>query len=93
LEQVLTRLESEYRSAGNEKLFNCLKEFLSDEPSRRSQAEVAAELGITENAVKQAFHRMRQRYRQLLRDQIAQTVAVLGDVEDELRHFISVLQT
>jgi RNA polymerase sigma factor (sigma-70 family) len=93
LEQVLTRLESEYRSAGNEKLFDCLKEFLSDEPGRPSQAEVAAELGMTENAVKQAFHRMRQRYRQLLRDQIAQTVAVLGDVEDELRHFISVLQT
>jgi len=93
LEQVLTRLESKYRSAGNEKLFDCLKEFLSDEPGRRSQAEVAAELGITENAVKQAFHRLRQRYRQLLRDEIAQTVAVLGDVEDELRHFISVLQT
>ena len=93
LEQVLTRLESEYRYAGNEKLFDCLKEFLSDEPGRRSQAEVAAELAITENAVKQAFHRLRQRYRQLLRDEIAQTVAVLGDVEDELRHFISVLQT
>ena len=41
LEQVLTRLESEYRSAGNAKLFDCLKEFLSDEPGRRSQAEVA----------------------------------------------------
>jgi RNA polymerase sigma-70 factor (ECF subfamily) len=92
LEQVLTRLESEYRAAGNEKLFDCLREFLSDEPSRRSQAEVATELGMTENAVKQAFHRLRQRYRQLLRDEIAQTVAVPGDVEDELRHFISVLQ-
>lgn len=92
LEQVLTRLESEYRSAGNAKLFDCLKESLSDEPGRRSQAEVAAELGMTEDAVKQAFHRMRQRYRQLLHDEIAQTVAVPGDVEDELRHFISVLQ-
>jgi len=92
LEQVLTRLESEYRSAGNAKLFDCLKEFLSDEPGRRSQAEVAAELGTTENAVKQAFHRLRQRYRELLRDEIAQTVAVPGDVENELRHFISVLQ-
>src|SRR6266508_873062 len=91
LEQVLTRLESEYRSAGNSKLFDCLKEFLSDEPGR-SQAEVAAELGMTENALKQAFHRLRQRYRKLLRDEIAQTVAVPGDVEDELRHFISVLQ-
>ena len=91
LEQVLTRLESEYQSTGNAKLFDCLNEFLSDEPRRRSQAEVAAELGMTENAVKQAFHRLRQRYRQLLRDEIAQTVAVPGDVEDELRHFISVL--
>jgi RNA polymerase sigma-70 factor (ECF subfamily) len=92
LEQVLTRLEREYQSAGNGKLFDRLKEFFSDEPGRRSQADVAAELGMTENALKQAFHRLRQRYRQLLRDEIAQTVAVPGDVEDELRHFISVLQ-
>jgi RNA polymerase sigma factor (sigma-70 family) len=92
LEQVLTRLEGEYRSAGNAKLFDCLQEFLSDEPGRRSQADVATELGMTENAVKQAFHRLRQRYRQLLRDEIAQTVAVAGDVEDEVRHFISALQ-
>ena len=92
LEQVLARLENQYRAAGDAELFDYLKEFLSDEPGRRSQAEVATELGMTENAVKQAFHRLRQRYRQLLRDEIAQTVAVLGDVEDELRHFISVLQ-
>jgi len=93
LEQVLTQLQTEYRTGGNAKLFDCLKEFLSDEPGHRSQAEVAAELGMSENAVKQAFHRLRQRYRQLLRDEIAQTVAVPGDVEDELRHFISVLQS
>jgi len=93
LEQVLARLESEYKRAGNGDLFECLKEFLSDEPERRSQAEIALQLGMTENAVKQAFHRLRRRYRELLRDEIAQTVAVPGDVEDELRHFISVLQT
>ena len=93
LEQVLIRLENEYRSAGNAKLFDYLKEFLSDEPGRRSQAEIAAELGMSENAVKQAFHRLRQRYRELLRDEIAQMVAVPGDVEEELRHFISVLQS
>jgi len=92
LEQVLTRLEREYQSAGNAKLFDCLKEFLSGEPGQRPQAEAAAELGMTENALKQALHRLRQRYRQLLRDEIAQTVAAPGDVEDELRHFISVLQ-
>jgi RNA polymerase sigma factor (sigma-70 family) len=93
LEQVLARLESEYQSAGNATLFDHLKELLSDEPGRRSQAAIAIELGMAENAVKQTFHRFRQRYRQLLRDEIAQTVAVPGDVEDELRHFISVLQT
>jgi RNA polymerase sigma factor (sigma-70 family) len=93
LEQVLARLESEYRSTGNTELFDCLKEFLSDEPGRRSQAEVANELGMSENAVKQAFHRLRQRYRLLLREEIAHTVALPGDVEDELRHFIAVLQS
>jgi RNA polymerase sigma-70 factor (ECF subfamily) len=92
LDQVLARLENEYSAAGNAKLFDCLKQFLSDEPDRRSQAEVATDLGMTENAVKQAFHRLRLRYRQLLHDEIAQTVALPGDVEDELRHFISVLQ-
>ncbi len=90
---MLGRLEGEYRTAGNASLFEQLKELLADEPGHPSQAEIARGLGMTENAVKQAFHRLRQRYRLLLRDEIAQTVAVPGDVEDELRHFISVLQT
>ena len=57
-------------------LFDRLKQVLTDEPDRPSQAEIAQELGMTENAVKQAFHRLRQRYRELLREEIAQTVAV-----------------
>lgn len=93
LEQVLARLEEEYRVAGNDVLFAQLKELLADEPGRRSQADIANCLGMTENAVKQAFHRLRKRYRELLREEIAHTVAVPGDVEDELRHFIAVLQT
>ena len=92
LEQVLARLEEEYRIAGSGALFGRLKQLLTDEPDRLSQAEVGRQLGMTENAVKQALHRLRQRYRLLLRDEIAQTVAEAGDVEDELRHFISVLQ-
>jgi hypothetical protein len=43
--------------------------------------------------VRQAFYRLRQRYRSLLREEIAHTVAVPGDVDDELRHFITVLQS
>jgi RNA polymerase sigma factor (sigma-70 family) len=93
LEQVLGRLESEYREAGNVVLFDRLKEFLVGEPGLRTQAEIATELGMTENAVKQAFHRFRQRYRLLLREEIAHTVAQAGDVEGELRHLVSVLRT
>jgi RNA polymerase sigma factor (sigma-70 family) len=92
LEQVLTRLESEYRAAKNAALFDRLKEFLVGERGRRTQAEIAAELGMTENAVKQAFHRFRQHYRVLLREEIAHTVAQPGDVEGELRHLVSVLR-
>lgn len=93
LEQVLTRLGEEYRAAGNAPLFDRLKELFVEEPGQPSQAEIAGELGMTANAVKQAFHRLRQRYRVLLREEIAHTVAVPGDVEDELRHLIAVLQT
>jgi RNA polymerase sigma-70 factor (ECF subfamily) len=93
LEQVLTRLRAEYEAAGNVPLFDRLKELLPGEPGQPSQARIANELGMTENALKQAFHRLRHRYRQLLHEEIAHTVAVPDDVEDELRHFISVLQT
>jgi len=93
LEQVLTRLGEEYRAAGNAPLFDRLKELFVEEPGQPSQAAIAGELGMTQNAVKQAFHRLRQRYRVLLREEIAHTVAVPGDVEDELRHLIAVLQT
>jgi RNA polymerase sigma factor (sigma-70 family) len=92
LEQVLGRLESEYEAAGNTALFDQLKEFLVGEQDRPLQAEIGAELGMTENAVKQAFYRFRQRYRVLLREEIAHTVIAPGDVEDELRHLVSVLR-
>jgi RNA polymerase sigma-70 factor (ECF subfamily) len=92
LDQVLTRLGDEYRAAGNVVLFERLKALLTDEPDRPSQAQIADELAMTENAVKQAFHRMRERYRQLLREEIAHTVMVPGDIEDELRHLIAVLR-
>jgi RNA polymerase sigma factor (sigma-70 family) len=92
LGQVLGRLQAEYQAAGNAILFDRLKEFLVGERSRPTQAEIATELSMTENAVKQAFHRLRQRYRVLLHEEIAHTVAQPGDVEDELRHMISVLR-
>ena len=92
LERALGRLEEEYRVAGDAPLFEKLKQMLTNEPGRSSQAEIAQGMSMSENAVKQAFYRLRQRYRLLVREEIAHTVAVPGDVEDELRHFIAILQ-
>ena len=92
LEQVMARLQEEYRSAGNVRFFDQMKKMLMDEPDRPSQAQVATEFDMTENAVKQAFYRFRQRYQTLLREEIAHTVAMPGDIEDELRHLISVVR-
>jgi len=92
LDQVLGRLESEYRAAGNAVLFDRLKEFLVGERGGPTQAQIATDLGMTANAVKQSFHRLRQRYRVLLREEIAHTVAQPSDIEDELRHLVSILR-
>jgi len=92
LENVLSRLKDEYQTAGNAALFDLLKQLLPDEPGSPSQADIAAQLGMTENAIRQAFYRFRQRYQSLLREEIAHTVATPGDIEDELRHLIAVLE-
>lgn len=92
LERVLSQLKDEYLAADNSALFDSLKELLPDEPGSPSQAEIAGRLGMTENAVRQAFYRFRQRYQSLLREEIANTVATRGDIEDELRHLIVVLE-
>jgi RNA polymerase sigma factor (sigma-70 family) len=92
LGQVLDRLEVEYRAADKGILFDRLKDSLVGDAHGPLRAEITAELDMTENAVKQAFHRFRRRYRLLLREQIALTVAQPGEIEDELRHFASVLR-
>jgi RNA polymerase sigma factor (sigma-70 family) len=92
LDQVLALLGDEYRTAGNFQLFDRLQKSLTDEPDRPSPADTARELGMTENALRQASYRLRQRYRQLLHKEIAHTVMVPGDIEDELRHLIAVLR-
>jgi DNA-directed RNA polymerase specialized sigma24 family protein len=92
LERVLGLLKNEYAAAGNAALFDALKQLLPDEPGSPTQADIAGQLGMTANAVRQAFHRFRQRYQSLLREEIAHTVATPGDVEDELRHLIAVVR-
>ena len=88
----MARLRDEYRSGGNLRFFDQMKKMLMDEPDRPSQAAIASEFDMTENAVKQAFHRFHQRYQTLLREEISHTVAIPGDIEDELRHLIRVVR-
>jgi len=93
IEQVLKRLKEEYRATGNALLFDSLKQLLPDEPEAPSRAEIAAKLGMTDNALRQAFHRFRHRYQTLLREEISHTVSDPSEFEDELRHLIAVLRS
>jgi RNA polymerase sigma-70 factor (ECF subfamily) len=90
-DQVLARLEQEFRDLGKAKLFEGLKASLLADDSALSHAELGAQLGLSADAVKQTVHRMRRRYRELFREEIAQTVAGSGEVEDELKHVFAVL--
>jgi len=89
LEQVLGRLREEMAREGKSALFDQLKELLTGHLGSRPYSEIAKELGTTEGAVKAAVHRLRQRYRELLRAEIAETVAGPEDLEDELRQLFT----
>jgi RNA polymerase sigma factor (sigma-70 family) len=90
VERVMTRLQGEYVREGKADRFEAFKAFLvGDDPA--SQAEVGARLGMSESAVKSAMFRMRQRYAELFRDEIAQTVASQEEVEEELRELFAAL--
>jgi DNA-directed RNA polymerase specialized sigma24 family protein len=93
IDHVLKRLRNEYRATGNASLFDSLKLLLPDEPDAPSRAEIAARLGMTDNALRQAFYRFRHRYQMLLREEIGHTVADSSEIEDELRQLIVVLRS
>jgi RNA polymerase sigma-70 factor (ECF subfamily) len=91
LEQVLCRLRAEYIRDGKENLFEQLKPTLTEVSRSVRYVEIAARLGTNEGAVKVAVHRLRQRYREVLRAEIADTVASPGEVEDEIRNLFAAL--
>jgi RNA polymerase sigma-70 factor (ECF subfamily) len=91
IEAVLAVLRESYAAAGRLPVFETLKGFIWGDPAALSYAEVAPRLGLTEGAVKVAVHRLRGRYRELLRAEVAKTVATPGEVDEELRHLMAVL--
>lgn len=91
LGRVRERLEAEHASEEKADRFAQLEKFLPGEESGMTYAEVAARFGIAEGTVKSDVYRLKRRYRELLREEIAQTVSSPGEIDEELRHLIAVL--
>ena len=91
VERSLALLESESESAGQSAQFAALKPWLSPAASRASQADTAAQLGLSEGALKVAIHRLRRRFRDITRAEIAQTLHNTADLDDEMRHLVEAL--
>ena len=92
LGQIMERLENEYVQSEKAKQFQHLSGFIIGEHSGTTYCDVAAKLNMTEAAAKMAAHRMRRRYRHLLREEIAQTVDGPDDVDDEIRNLFATLE-
>jgi RNA polymerase sigma-70 factor (ECF subfamily) len=93
LDNVLLLLQEEFGKAGKAAEFETLKMFLSGEKNSPSYGEIAPKLDTTEAALKVAVHRLRKRYRELLRHEIAQTVASPAEVEAEIQHLFAALSS
>jgi RNA polymerase sigma-70 factor (ECF subfamily) len=91
LDEVLLRLREQYTAKGQGALFDALKGALMQRPAPDQYAEVARQLGMTQNAVVVAAHRLRGRYRKLLWDEVAQTVAEPGLVDAEVQYLLKCL--
>jgi DNA-directed RNA polymerase specialized sigma24 family protein len=91
LHGALTRTEQELRQAGKGKLFDALKQYLVAEHNAPSYADAGKPLGMTEGAVKVAVHRLRERYREVLRDEIVATLQDPSKVEEEVRDLFAAL--
>jgi RNA polymerase sigma-70 factor (ECF subfamily) len=91
VEQALRRLRGECEGKDRLRLFYALSRHLTEERDEVSYAKLSATLGVAETAVKKQLHIMRQRYRSLLRDEVAHTVENPADVQDEIRYLCAAL--
>ena len=92
LEQALERLRAEQMAAGKETLFTRLRPFLTDTAEAGDYEPVAAQLRLTPNAVAVTVNRLRSRYRELVRLEVASTVGHPSDVDAELRHLLAAMR-
>jgi RNA polymerase sigma factor (sigma-70 family) len=93
VETALSKLRAEFVASEKPALFDVLKPTLSGEKLERGYAEIAAEFGLSESAVKVAVHRMRKRFGEVLRIEVVETIRDAAEVDDEVRHLIRALST
>lgn len=91
LDKVLATLREECAAGGKSELYDALSPCLVGDRQSQPYGALAARLGLSEGAVKVAVHRLRQRYRQLLREEIAHTVEKPAEVDEEMRHLLTIL--
>lgn len=91
LDQVLGRLEAEMKQEGKGDVFDAFKPFLTAEGTEATYQQIAKKLSSTEGAVKVAVHRLRRRYRDLLKAEIAHTVEAEEQIEQEIDHLLASL--
>jgi len=91
LDRAQSRLQEEYSAAGKADLYERLRGFPLTEKSDRSFEQAASELGMTVSALKSVVHRLRGRYRELVREEVAHTVADPAELNEEARHLIAVI--
>jgi len=91
LEQALVRLRAEHANAGNTRQFTVLRKFLTNNVGDKAYGRVAEELNVSAASIAGTVQRMRQRYRELVRAEIADTVAGTGDIDDETRWLVGAL--
>jgi RNA polymerase sigma-70 factor (ECF subfamily) len=90
-QNALARLREECATAGKGDIFSALKEFLSEQPAGGEYAAAAAKLGLSAGAVSVAVHRLRQRYSEIVREEIAHTVSDPAEVPEEMRYLIGLV--
>jgi RNA polymerase sigma-70 factor (ECF subfamily) len=91
IEETIGRLRQEFTDAGKAGEFEQLKTFLTADREKIPYAEMAVTLGQTEGGLRVAVHRLRRRFRELFRQEIAQTVSSPEEIEEESRHLLKAL--
>ena len=93
LERVFNQLRREYEDAGRVETFEALQVFLTEGPRAVSHASIASRLGMTAGAVRVAVHRLRRRYGDILRREIAATLDDPAQIDDEIQGLFTALET